>query len=117
MTLPGVRRALQRLLMDNLKLAPDRDLTVIKRGFTTGPFLAGQNVDRGSTTAEHQARTMSEVAKLVLPAGMDKDQLGIMDANRFATTADIALKFKVISKPAEAEKAYTSELVHAAMKM
>jgi len=186
-------------LMDKLKLDPDRDLTVIKQGFTMDPFLAGQMqaasamtyneyqvvlesgvkpeelnvidynkegvgmlqdnlftsedtlknrkalatrfvraslkgwqaaiddqqgavdiimkyVEKGSTTAEHQARMMSEVAKLVLPAGMSKDQLGIMDANRFATTADIALKFKVISKPvADPEKAYTNELVQAAM--
>jgi len=187
-------------LMDKLKLDPDRDLTIIKQGFTMDPFLAGQMdaasamtyneyqvvlasglkaedlnvidynneavgmlqdnlftsedtlkdkkelatrfvraslkgwqsaiddqqgavdvimkyVERGSTTAEHQTRMMSEVAKLVVPAGMNKDQLGIMDANRFATTADIALKFNVISKPAEPEKAYTNELVHAAMKM
>src|SRR5215207_373650 len=187
-------------LMDKLKLDPDRDLTVIKQGFTMDPFLAGQmqaasamtyneyqvvlesgvkaeelNVidynkegvgmlqdnlftsedtlknrkematrfvraslkgwqsaigdqkgavdiimkyaEKGSTTAEHQARMMSEVAKLVLPSGMSKDQIGIMDANRFATTADIALKFKVVSKPVDAEKAYTNELVLDAMKM
>jgi NitT/TauT family transport system substrate-binding protein len=187
-------------LMDKLKLDPDRDLTVIKQGFTMDPFLAGQmdaasamtynefqvvlssgvkaedlnvidynkegvgmlqdnlftseetlktrrplatrfvraslrgwqaaiddqkgaveiimkHVERGSTTAEHQTRMMSEVAKLVLPAGMTKDQLGIMDANRFATTADIALKFKVIGKAADPAQSYTNELVHAAMGM
>ena len=176
--------------MDKLKLDPDRDLTVIKQGFTMDPFLAGQmdaasamtyneyqvvlasglkpedlnvidynkegvgmlqdnlftsedtlknkkelatrfvraslkgwqaaiddqkgavdvimkHVERGSTTAEHQTRMMSEVAKLVLPAGMSKDQIGLMDANRFETTADIALKFKVISKPGRAR-----EVVH-----
>jgi NitT/TauT family transport system substrate-binding protein len=74
-------------------------------------------VEKGSTTAEHQARMMSEVAKLVLPTGMNKDQLGIMDANRFAATADIALKFKVIAKTADPVKSYTNELVHEAMKM
>jgi len=187
-------------LMDKLKLDPDRDLTVIKQGFTMDPFLAGQmdaasamtynefqvvlssglkvedltiidynkegvgmlqdnlftseetlknrkplatrfvraslkgwqaaiddqkgaveiimkHVEQGSTTAEHQTRMMSEVAKLVLPDGMNKDQLGIMDANRFATTADIALKFKVIGKAADPTQSYTNELVHAAMGM
>lgn len=186
-------------LMDKLKLDPDRDLTIIKQGFTMDPFLAGQMdaasamtyneyqvvlasglkaedlnvidynkegvgmlqdnlftsedtlknkkemaarfvraslkgwqaaiddqksavdiimkyVEKGSTTAEHQTRMMSEVAKLVLPSGMAKTQLGIMDANRFATTADIALKFKVISKAAVPEQAYTNELVQAAMR-
>lgn len=181
-------------LMDKLKLDPDRDLTIIKQGFTMDPFLAGQmdaasamtyneyqvvlasglkaedlNVidynkegvgmlqdnlftseeifknkkematrfvraslkgwqaaiddqkgavdiimkyaERGSTTAEHQTRMMAEVAKLVLPEGMAKTQLGVMDANRFATTADIALKFKVISKAAVPEASYSNELV------
>jgi NitT/TauT family transport system substrate-binding protein len=187
-------------LMDKLKLDPDRDLTVIKQGFTMDPFLAGQmdaasamtynefqvvlasglkaedlnvidynkegvgmlqdnlftsedtlknrkplatrfvraslkgwqaaiddqkgavdvimkHVEPGSTTAEHQTRMMSEVAKLVLPPGMNRDQIGMMDAERFATTADIALKFKVIGKAADPDKSYTNELVHDAMKM
>jgi hypothetical protein len=39
-----------------------------------------------------------------------------MDAGRFKTTADIALKFKVINNPADPAKSYTNELVEAAMK-
>ena len=187
-------------LMDKLKLDPDRDMTIIKQGFTMDPFLAGQmdaasamtyneyqvvlasglkpedlnvidynkegvgmlqdnlftseetlkirkplatrfvraslkgwqaaiddqkgavaiimkHAEKGSTTAEHQTRMMSEVAKLVLPPGMNKDQLGIMDANRFATTADIALKSKVIGKAADPAQSYTNDLVHDSMKM
>lgn len=186
-------------LMDKLKLDPDRDLTVIKQGFTMDPFLAGQMdaasamtyneyqvvlesgvkaddlnvldynkegvgmlqdnlfasedtlknkrdlatrfvraslkgwqaavddqkgavdvimkyVEKGSTTAEHQARMMSEVAKLVIPPGGSKEQIGLMDAARFKTTADIALKFRVIDSPADPAKSYTNELVQAAMK-
>ncbi len=72
--------------------------------------------EKGSTTAEHQARMMSEVAKLVIPQGMSKEQIGLMDAGRFKTTADIALKFKVINAPADPAKSYTNELVEAAMK-
>jgi hypothetical protein len=54
---------------------------------------------------------MSEVAKLVLPPGMTKDQIGVMDANRFKTTADIALKFHVINAPADPAKSYTNDFV------
>src|ERR1700694_961370 len=65
-------------------------------------------VEPGSTTAEHQTRMMAEVAKLVLPSGMAKDQIGVMDAGRFKTTADIALKYNVISAPADPAKSYTN---------
>nr|MBA2600105.1 ABC transporter substrate-binding protein [Actinomycetota bacterium] len=186
-------------LMDKLKLDPDRDLNVIKQGFTMDPFLAGQMdaasamtyneyqivlqsgvraedlnvvdynkegvgmlqdnlftseemlktkkdvaqrfvraslkgwqnaiedqkgavdiimkyVERGSTTPEHQSRMMSEVAKLVVPDGMAKENLGVMDGARFQQTADIALRFNVITKPAEPASSYTNELVEGAMK-
>ncbi len=181
-------------LMDKLKFDPDKDLNVIKQGFTMDPFLAGQmdaasamtynelqivyesgvnpndlnvmryndqgvgmlednlfatedmvksnpdlvqrfvrasvkgwqdaiddqagavsivmkHVEPGSTTVEHQTRMMSEVAKLVMPDGVATGQLGVMDANRFATTADIALKFHVINNPADPAKSYTNDFV------
>ena len=181
-------------LMDKLQFDPDKDLNVIKQGFTMDPFLAGQmdaasamtynefqvvlesgvppddlnvlryndegvgmlednlfttedtvknkpdlvqrfvraslkgwheaitdqasavnivmkQVEPGSTTQEHQTRMMSEVAKLVLPPDMSADAIGVMDANRFATTADIALKFHVINSPADPAKSYTNDFV------
>jgi NitT/TauT family transport system substrate-binding protein len=181
-------------LMDKLGYDPDKDLNVIKQGFTMDPFLAGQMdaasamtynefqvvleagvnpddlnvmryndqgvgmlednlfttedmvgnnpdlvqrfvrasirgwqaaiadqqdavntvmkyVEPGSTTADHQTRMMSEVAKLVLPPGMTTDQIGVMDAGRFQTTADIALKFHVINTPADPAKSYTNDFV------
>jgi NitT/TauT family transport system substrate-binding protein len=181
-------------LMDKLGYNPDKDLNVIKQGFTMDPFLAGQmdaasamtyneyqivlesgvkaddlNVlsyneegvgmlednlfttedmvknkkdlvqrfvrasikgwqnaiddqpfavqtimkyaEKGSTTPEHQTRMMSEVAKLVMPPGVTRDQIGVMDAQRFKTTADIALKFHVINAPADPAKSYTNEFV------
>jgi NitT/TauT family transport system substrate-binding protein len=181
-------------LMDKLQYDPDKDLNVIKQGFTMDPFLAGQMdaasamtynefqvvlesgvspgdlnviryndegvgmlednlfttqdtvankpdlvqrfvraslkgwqdsindqanavstvmkyVEPGSTTADHQTRMMSEVAKLIMPPGVTADQLGVMDANRFATTADIAYKFHVISAPADPLKSYTNDFV------
>jgi hypothetical protein len=54
---------------------------------------------------------MAEVAKLVMPTGMSKDQIGMMDAARFKTTADIALKFHVINAPADGAKSYTNDFV------
>src|SRR5712691_1674469 len=181
-------------LMDKLGYDPDKDLNVIKQGFTMDPFLAGQmdaasamtyneyqivlesgvkaddlNVLRyndlgvgmlednlfatetmvktkpelvqrfvrasmkgwqtalddqksavdavmkyaepGSTTVDHQTRMMAEVAKLVMPTGVTKDQIGVMDAGRFKTTADIALKFHVINAPADPAKSYTNDFV------
>jgi NitT/TauT family transport system substrate-binding protein len=68
-------------------------------------------VEPGSTTVDHQTRMMSEVASLVLPPGMSMDQIGVMDANRFSTTADIAYKFHVINVPADPTKSYTNEFV------
>jgi NitT/TauT family transport system substrate-binding protein len=181
-------------LMDKLNYDPDKDLNVIKQGFTMDPFLAGQmdaasamtyneyqvvlesglnaedlnviryndegvgmlednlfatedmvankpdlvqrfvraslkgwqaaiddqagavdtvmkHVEPGSTTAEHQTRMMAEVAELILPPGVSADQLGVMDANRFAITADIAYKFHVINAPADPAKSYTNDFV------
>ena len=181
-------------LMDKLGYDPDKDLNVIKQGFTMDPFLAGQMdaasamtyneynvvleagvnpddlnvlryndlgvgmlednlfttedmasnnkavvqrfvraslkgwqaaiqdqpdavntvmryVEPGSTTLDHQTRMMSEVAKLVLPPGMTADQIGVMDPERFQTTADIAFKFHVINSPADPTRAYTNEFV------
>ena len=181
-------------LMDKLGYDPDKDLTVIKQGFTMDPFLAGQMdaasamtyneyqivlesgvnandlniiryndqgvgmlednlfttsdiantrtdlvkrfvraslrgwrdavvnqadavniimkyVEPGSTTVDHQTRMMSEVARLVQPEGMDASQIGVMDANRFATTADIAYKFHVINQPADPSGSYTNDFV------
>jgi NitT/TauT family transport system substrate-binding protein len=181
-------------LMDKLGYDPDKDLNVIKQGFTMDPFLAGQMdaasamtyneyevvlesgvnasdlnviryndegvgmlednlfasedtvankpdltqrfvraslrgwrdavanqsdavgivmkyVEPGSTSQDHQTRMMSEVAKLVQPDGTTADQIGVMDAGRFQTTADIAYKFHVINAPADPAKSYTNQFV------
>jgi NitT/TauT family transport system substrate-binding protein len=59
---------------------------------------------------------MSEVAKLVMPQGWTHDRIGMMDDARFKQTADIALQFNVITKPAVPAQSYTNELVEAAMR-
>jgi NitT/TauT family transport system substrate-binding protein len=67
--------------------------------------------EAGSTTPDHQARMMGEVAKLVVPQGWSADKIGVMDAQRFQQTADIALKFNVISRPADPARSYTNDFV------
>ena len=53
----------------------------------------------------------SEVAKLVMPAGLAPEKIGFIDPAKFDQTAAIALKFNVISKPAQ--NAYTNDLMEA----
>ncbi len=70
-----------------------------------------KSVEDGSTSRDHQQKMMQEVAKLVAPEGFDTAKLGYIDDAMFKQTADIALKFGVISKPANLEEAYTNEIV------
>ena len=58
---------------------------------------------------EHQTWMMTEVNKLVWGPPAPKSPLGRMDPQAFKQTADIALKFAVIKKPADAG-AYTHEI-------
>jgi len=64
---------------------------------------------------EHQAWMMAEVNKLVWGPPAPKTPLGKMDPAAFKQTADIAYKFGVIKKPAEAA-AYTTEIWEMAQK-
>jgi NitT/TauT family transport system substrate-binding protein len=74
-----------------------------------------KRVDAATTNRDHQVTMMQEVAKLVMPEGLEEGKVGFIDEQKFKTTADIALKFNVISKPAE--NAYTNELVEEAVKI
>src|SRR5437870_10413882 len=60
-------------LMDKLGYDPDKDLNVIKQGFTMDPFLAGQ-MDAAS------AMTYNEF-QVVLEAGVNPDDLNVMSYN------------------------------------
>ena len=64
---------------------------------------------------EHQMWMMTEINKLVWGPPAPKSPLGKMDAAAFKQTADIALKFGVIKKPADAA-AYTHEIWEMAQK-
>ena len=68
-------------------------------------------VEKGSTTKEHQLVMMEEVAKLVAPEGFDVADIGVIDEEMFQQTADIALKYGVISKKADVKKSYTTEIM------
>ena len=72
-------------------------------------------VDKSTTTREHQVSMMKEVAKLVQPEGLAAEKIGFIDPDKFKTTADIALKFNVITKPAE--NAYSNDLMDEAAKL
>jgi NitT/TauT family transport system substrate-binding protein len=72
-----------------------------------------KRVDKATTTKDHQTRMMAEVAKLVQPDGLAPEKVGFIDDAKFKTTADIALKFNVISKPAQ--NAYTNDVMTAAV--
>ena len=57
----------------------------------------------------HQTRMLAEVTKLIWGPPTPRAPLGKMDPDAFKRTADIALKFGVIAKPADAG-AYTDEI-------
>jgi NitT/TauT family transport system substrate-binding protein len=64
---------------------------------------------------EHQTWMMAEINKLIWGPPTPKSPLGKMDAEAFKRTADIALKFGVIKKAADAG-AYTHEIWDLAQK-
>src|SRR5215216_2393910 len=68
-------------------------------------------LDNGPTLGEgHQRWQLNEINALIWP---NDTGIGIMDAEDFQRTADIAKQFKVISKPATKD-AYTTDLAQAA---
>jgi NitT/TauT family transport system substrate-binding protein len=75
-----------------------------------------KQVEKGSTSKEHQLKMMTEVAKLVAPQGFDTAKLGVVDDAKFKQTADIALQFGVIKKASDLKAAYTNEIVDMARK-
>jgi len=69
-------------------------------------------LDNGPTLGEgHQRWQLNEINALTWP---NPDGIGIMNADDFQRTADIALQFKVIAKPASKD-AYRTDLAEAAL--
>ena len=70
-------------------------------------------LDNGTTLgAGHQRWQLNEINALIWPAAAGG--IGVMDADAFTRTADIAKQFKVIAKPAE-DAAYRTDLAEAAV--
>jgi NitT/TauT family transport system substrate-binding protein len=74
-----------------------------------------KRADPATTNREHQVTMAKEVAKLVMPSGLAADKVGVIDDAKFKTTADIALKFNVITKAAE--NAYNNDLINEAAQL
>ncbi len=74
-----------------------------------------KRADKATTSRDHQVRMIAEVAKLVAPDGLAPEKIGLIDEAKFKTTSDIALKFNVISKPAQ--NAFTNDVMNAALAM
>jgi len=59
-----------------------------------------------SVSLAHQVYMAKEVAKLVVPAGFDPKLIGFIDPKAFQQTADFALKYGLLTKPAAVAAAY-----------
>ncbi len=54
-----------------------------------------------SVSLEHQVYMAKEVAKLVVPEGFDPAKIGYIDMDAIKQTGDIALKYGLLTKPAD----------------
>jgi NitT/TauT family transport system substrate-binding protein len=59
-----------------------------------------------SVSLPHQVYMAKEIAKLVVPAGFDPAKIGFIDPKAFQQTADFALKYGLLTKPADIKSAY-----------
>jgi ABC-type nitrate/sulfonate/bicarbonate transport systems, periplasmic components len=57
-----------------------------------------------SISLEHQTYMAKEVGKLVVPSGFDKARIGYMDDAALKQTADLALKYGLLTKAADLSK-------------
>jgi NitT/TauT family transport system substrate-binding protein len=74
-----------------------------------------KRADKATTNRDHQVSMIKEVGKLVMPDGLAPEKVGFIDDAKFKITADIALQYKVISKPAQ--NAYTNDLMNSVASM
>jgi NitT/TauT family transport system substrate-binding protein len=59
-----------------------------------------------SVSLPHQVYMAKEIAKLVIPAGFDAAKIGFIDPKAFQQTADFALKYGLLTKPATVSADY-----------
>jgi NitT/TauT family transport system substrate-binding protein len=65
------------------------------------------NVDK-SVSLAHQIYMAKEVARLVVPAGVDPARIGAMNMTALQQTADYALKYGLLTKPADLKASINS---------
>jgi NitT/TauT family transport system substrate-binding protein len=72
------------------------------------PEAAGKIVFEAdkSVSLAHQVYMAKEVAKLVVPTGFDAKKIGYIDPKLFQQTADFALKYGLLTKPAAVAASY-----------
>jgi NitT/TauT family transport system substrate-binding protein len=75
-----------------------------------------KSVTAGSTTKEHQTTMLNEIAKLIKPEGFADNQVGMFKDDSLKITADIALKYALIKKPADLALAVDKSINTEAMK-
>lgn len=76
------------------------------------PEAAGKIVYEAdkSVSLDHQVYMAKEIAKLVVPSGFDPAKIGYIDMNAIKQTADLALKYGLLTKPADlSENTITSK--------
>ncbi|MFT9056187.1 MAG: ABC transporter substrate-binding protein [Ethanoligenens sp.] len=71
------------------------------------PDAAGEYVyqKNKSVSLAHQKFMAEQVAKLVVPAGFDKSKIGYIDSAALQQTADLGLKYGLLTKTADVSKA------------
>ncbi|WP_246362096.1 ABC transporter substrate-binding protein [Paenibacillus alba] len=72
-----------------------------------------KSVTAGSTTKQHQTTMLKEMAKLVKPEGFTNDQVGSFVDESVKRTADIALQYGLIKKPADLKAALDTTILAA----
>lgn len=106
----GVAMMEDALFVDKKWLAENEDVLVrflraSNKGWADAaadPVAAGKIVydtDK-SVSLEHQTYMAKEIAKLVAPAGFDTAKIGQIDMPKIQQTADLALKYGLLTKPA-----------------
>lgn len=70
------------------------------------PVAAGKIVyeKNKSVSLKHQTYMAQEVAKLVIPSGFDKAKIGYIDPKAIQQTADLGLKYGLLTKAADTSK-------------
>lgn len=68
-------------------------------------------MDKSSADYDHQVKSAEEVAKLVLPEGMDASQICTIPADKVQNSIDIALQYGIITKDTDLNTVYDTSIM------